>query len=53
LGKKMHESIKEVVCKLPEYRKSIHSWNIYETVLEHGVCSIDKFWEWWKKYYGK
>ena len=46
-------SIKEVVCKLPEYRKSIHSWHIYEAVLENGIKSVDEFWDWWKKNYGK
>ena len=45
--------IKEALCKLPEYGKSIHSWHIYEAVLEHGIRSIDEFWGWWKKHYGK
>jgi hypothetical protein len=44
--------IKEAVCHLPEYRDSLLSTHIYEAVLEHGVCGIDDFWEWWKKHYG-
>jgi hypothetical protein len=45
--------IKEAVCNLPEYHKSLLSTHIYEAVLEHGVRSIDEFWDWWKKNYGK
>jgi hypothetical protein len=45
--------IKEAVCDLPEYRNILLSVHIYEAVLEHGVRSIDKFWEWWKIHYGK
>lgn len=40
--------IKEVLCKLPEYRKEFHSWDIYEAVLENNVRSIDEFWAWLK-----
>lgn len=40
--------IKEVVGKLPEYKKSVFSWDIYEAVLEHEVRSVDEFWEWWR-----
>jgi hypothetical protein len=45
--------IKEAVCVLPEYRNSLLSVHIYEAVLENGVHTIDEFWKWWKKRYGK
>ncbi|MHB8103990.1 MAG: hypothetical protein ACYDG5_00420 [Dehalococcoidales bacterium] len=41
--------IKEIICKLLEYRRIIHSWDIYTAVLENGVKGIDEFWEWWKR----
>jgi len=46
-------AIKEAVCTLPEYRNTLLSVHIYEAVLEDGVRSIDEFWEWWNKHYGK
>ncbi len=45
--------IKEAVCMLPEYGKSIKSIHIYEAVLENGVKGLDAFWEWWKGREGK
>jgi hypothetical protein len=45
--------IKEAVCNLPEYRQVLLSVHIYEAVLEHGVHTIDEFWDWWKNNYGK
>jgi len=46
-------AIKEAVCDLPEFRNNLLSVHVYEAVLEHDVRSIDEFWEWWKKNYGK
>ena len=46
-------AIKEAVCTLSEYRNTLLSVHIYEAVLEDGVQSIDEFWEWWNKHYGK
>jgi hypothetical protein len=46
-------AIKEAVCNLPEYRQSLLSVHIYEAVLENDIRSIDEFWDWWKKNYGK
>ena len=45
--------IKEVICKSLEYRRTIHSWHIYEAVLENGVKGLDEFREWWKERRGK
>jgi len=45
--------IKEAVCTLPEYRNTLLSTHIYEAVLEYNIRSIDEFWDWWKKNYGK
>lgn len=46
-------AIKEAVCNLPDYRKNLLSVHIYEAVLEYDIRSIDEFWDWWKKRYGK
>ena len=46
-------AIKEAVCNLPDYGKSLLSVHIYEAVLEHGIRGIDEFREWWKNNYGK
>jgi hypothetical protein len=40
--------IKEAVCTLPEYRKSLLSVHIYEAVLEHGIHGVDAFRDWWR-----
>ena len=45
--------IKNVVCKSPEYRKSLHSWDIYEAVLENDIRGINEFWDWRRVKYGK
>ncbi len=45
--------IKEAICTLPEYMDNHLSTNIYEAVLEHGVHSVDEFWEWMKNLKGK
>jgi hypothetical protein len=45
--------IKEAVCALPEYRNNLLSVHVYEAVLEYNIRSIDEFWDWWKKNYGK
>lgn len=35
--------IKQAVCRLPEYRKSITSQQVYEAVLDAGVTTVDEF----------
>jgi hypothetical protein len=45
-------AIKEAVCASPEYRHDVLSVHIYEAVLEHGVCSIADFRDWWTKAHG-
>jgi hypothetical protein len=44
--------IKEAVWSHPDYRKALLSVHIYEAVLEHDVCGVDRFWTWWKSMYG-
>ena len=45
-------AIKETVCRLPEYRRTILSVHIYEAVLDCGVRGIDDFNRWWRTRYG-
>ncbi|MHB1462451.1 MAG: hypothetical protein ACYC1M_14285 [Armatimonadota bacterium] len=40
-------AIKEAVCNLPEYRKTLLSVHIYEAVLEQRIAGFDAFWQWW------
>ena len=39
-------AIKEAVCLMPEYRRTIASVQIYEAVLEHGIRDLQAFREW-------
>ncbi len=39
-------AIKNVVCHEPEYRRTIHSVQIYDAVLEHGVRGLEDFRRW-------
>ena len=38
-------TIKEEVCRLPSYRDSITSKDVYDAVLVGGATSVDGFWE--------
>jgi hypothetical protein len=38
--------IKGIVCKNPDYRKTLHSIDIYKAVIEGGVKSIGEFEKW-------
>lgn len=40
--------IKEAVCSLPEYRKTMLSVHVYQAVLDCGVRSLDEFMQWWQ-----
>ena len=40
--------IKEAVCHLPQYRKTMLSVHVYQAVLDCGVCSLDGFMRWWQ-----
>ena len=46
-------AVKEAVCLLPEYRKSLLSVHIYEAVLEKQIRGIDAFLEWWQSTNGQ
>lgn len=39
--------IKEAVCTLPEYRKTMLSVHVYEAVLDCGVRGVEEFMQWW------
>lgn len=41
-------ALKEAVCHDPRYRKVLLSVHIYEAVLEHGICGLDSFEDWWR-----
>jgi hypothetical protein len=44
--------IKNAICELPEYRKTLLSVHIYVAVLEDKVRGLDDFWGWWRARYG-
>jgi hypothetical protein len=47
-------AIKEAVSGEFEYRKTMLSVHVYEAVLEHGICDLVAFREWWAtRYEGK
>ena len=41
-------AIKDAVCAVPEYRKSLLSVHVYEAVLEHHVRDLESFRAWWQ-----
>ena len=45
-------SIKDALCNTLEYRRIIHSVDIYEAVLECNIQTLEEFREWWKAKYG-
>jgi hypothetical protein len=42
-------SIKDAVCKRPEYRHTLLSVHVYEAVLERGIEGLDEFMDWWPR----
>ena len=46
-------AIKDVLCNTLEYRRTIKSVHIYEAVLEHDICALEDFREWWKAKFGR
>jgi hypothetical protein len=46
-------SIKEIVCREPEYGRSVLSVHLYEAVLEHGVSDLAGFRRWWDEAKGR
>ena len=42
-------AIKDAVCRLPEYRRTLISVHIYEAVLEQGIAGLDEFMDWWRQ----
>ena len=45
-------AIKEAICSLPEYRKTLLSVHVYEAVLDADVRGIEEFHRWWQGRYG-
>jgi hypothetical protein len=46
-------AIKDALCNTIEYRRTIHSVDIYEAVLDCNIHTLEEFWEWWRRKYGK
>ncbi len=42
-------AIKEAICQLPEYRRSLLSVHIYEAVIDCGIAAEDDFMAWWRR----
>jgi hypothetical protein len=40
--------LKEAVCHLPEYRKTMLSVHVYEAVLDCGIRTVEEFMRWWE-----
>ncbi|HIJ64995.1 MAG TPA: hypothetical protein HPP77_03520 [Candidatus Hydrogenedentes bacterium] len=45
-------AIKEAVCTLPEYRRTMLSVHIYEAVLDCDIYGVGEFRRWWRERYG-
>jgi hypothetical protein len=42
-------TVKNELCRLPAYRRTITSHQIYEAVISGGVRSVGEFWNWIKR----
>jgi hypothetical protein len=46
-------AIKDALCNTIEYRRTIHSVDIYEAVLDCNIYTLEEFREWWQIKYEK
>jgi len=45
-------AIKDALCNTIEYRRTIHSVDIYEAVLDCNISTLEEFRKWWQTKYG-